>query len=271
MPELIGNDVLYRKWESSGKKAVLLLVHGMGAHTDRWNFVGEYFSEKGFPCYAIELKGFGKTPNRPRGHIDSFNTYYQDIVKLRQIIDKEHPRTKVFLFAESMGGLISFMLLSQNPYSFSGQILISPAFQNGMKFAITSYLKLAFFLIFNQKGTLEMPFTSAMCTRDVAYQNIMNNNPDELRLASAKLLLEILFAQMKVKNAAKQIANSPSLFLLSGKDYLVDEKFGEKLIAGFKLNDKTVIKYPEMLHALSIELGREKVFADVLNWLLARI
>jgi len=270
MPELIGTDIRYRKWDSAGNKAVLLLVHGLGAHSARWDFAGEYFSQKGFPCYAIELKGFGQTPERPRGHIDSFNIYYQDILKLRSIIEKEHQGKTVFLFAESMGGLISFMLMSQAQSRFSGQILISPAFKNGMTFSLLSYIKLVFFLIFNRKGTIEMPFTSAMCTRDESYQKVMNNNPDEVRVASAKLLIEVLFAQLKAKKAADKI-NKPSLFLLSGKDYLVDEVFGAKMIAGFKFGDKTVIKYPEMLHALSIELDREKVFSDILTWLGTRL
>ncbi len=270
MPELIGKDVLYRKWDSAGNKAVLLLVHGMGAHSARWNFAGEYFSQKGFPCYAIELKGFGQTPERPRGHVDSFKIYYQDLMKLRAIIEKEHPGRKVFLFAESMGGLIAFTLLSQNPYQFAGQILISPAFQNGMKFPISSYLKLILFLIFNRRGTIEMAFNSAMCTRDLSYQNVMNNNPDELRVASAQLLLEVLLAQLGAKRAGRKI-NVPSLFLIPGKDYLVDEDFGEEIISSFQFGDKTIIKYPDMLHALSIELDREKVFADILSWLETRV
>ena len=35
--------------------------------------------------------------------------------------------------------------------------------------------------------------------------------------------------------------------------------------------DKQLIEYPEMFHALSIDLDREKVFADILNWVERRI
>lgn len=270
MPGLIGSDILYRQWEVTDPKAVLLLVHGMGAHSARWNFLADYFKAKGFACYAIELKGYGATPDRPRGHIDSFNIYYRDILKLNDIIKKDSPGRPVFLLAESMGGLIAFMMACQYPDKFAGQILISPAFQNGMKFQLSAYLTLISQIFVNPKKTVDMPFTSAMCTRDLDYQKVMDNNPDESRVASLKMLINILFAQMAALKLAKTL-QVPSLFLIAGKDYLVNEKAGRQLFKNLQLKDKTLIEYPEMLHALSIDLGREKVFADIFNWLSKRV
>ncbi|MFA6169652.1 MAG: alpha/beta fold hydrolase [Candidatus Margulisiibacteriota bacterium] len=269
MPELIGTDLLYRKWSAVKAKAVLLLVHGMGAHSARWNFLGDYFAKNGYSSYAIELKGYGQTKDRPRGHIASFNTYYRDILRLREIVAQENPGKKIYLLGESLGGLLAFNVAGQNPEKFAGQILISPAFQNGMKFSLSNYLTLAAFILFDPQRTIEVPFTSEMCTRDLAYQKVMNNNPDELRSASLKMLVNTLFAQMKAKRLSKKLT-TPSLFLISGHDLLIDETAGKKLIASLPLKDKTMIEYPEMLHALSIDLGREQVFADILNWLEAR-
>jgi alpha-beta hydrolase superfamily lysophospholipase len=265
MAQLISSGILYRKWITPNNKAVLLLVHGLGAHTARWNFLADFFSQKGYSSYAIELKGFGQTPDRPRGHIDSFDIYYRDIFALLDIVKKENPGKKVFILGESMGGLIAFIIANE----FAGQILISPAFQNGMKFPLASYLTLIAFILIDPKRTVEVPFTSAMCTRDTAYQNVMNNNPDEIRVASLKLLMNTLFAQMKALKLAKGL-KVPSLFLISGKDLLIDESVSRKVFKNLKLQDKTLIEYPEMLHALSIELGREKVFEDILNWLEKR-
>ncbi|MBU0630702.1 MAG: lysophospholipase [Candidatus Margulisbacteria bacterium] len=266
MPELIGNDPLYRKWTADNARAVFLLVHGMGAHSARWDFLGEYVAGNGYSSYAIELKGFGRTPERPRGHIDSFDTYYQDILNLREIIAKENPGKKIYLLGESLGGLLAFNVAGQYPEKFAGQVLISPAFQNGMKFSLSAYLTLITYILIDPKKTVEVPFTSAMCTRDVAYQKVMDGNPDELRVASLKMLLNTLFAQMKAKSMGKKLT-VPSLFLISGRDLLIDEKTGKKIIDSFPLKEKTTIEYPEMLHALSIDLGREKVFADILSWL----
>jgi len=271
MPELkrlAGRDVLYRAWLAPAPKAVILLVHGLGAHTGRWNFLADYFTAKGLSLYAIELKGFGETPDRPQGHIDSFATYHNDIKQLRQFAAADHPGLKIFLLSESMGGLISYNLAADYPGIFAGSILISPAFANGMKFSLFAYLDAFTALLYNPKKQLPLPFTAAMCTRDLDYQKKMNADQREIRVASSKLLLNILLEQVRARSLQPQ---TPLLFLISGQDYLVDESAGRKLFAKLKLSDKKLIEYPDMLHALSIDLGREKVFADIWEWLQGRI
>ena len=42
-------------------------------------------------------------------------------------------------------------------------------------------------------------------------------------------------------------------------------------IKKMKDKDKEMIEYPGMYHSLSIDLGREKVFEDILDWILRRI
>jgi alpha-beta hydrolase superfamily lysophospholipase len=271
MAELKGNDFLYRNWPSSAPaKAVLLLVHGLGAHTARWDFLAAFFAARGFPGYALELRGFGRTPERPRGHIGSFRAYDRDLLELRRLIDAEHPGSKVFLLGESMGGLIVFNLAAGHADRFAGQILISPSFKNGMKFPPSAYAILASQYWIRPRRTVAVPFTSAMCTRDRTYQAIMDANPDEVREASLKLLMGILGEQRRAKKSARSSA-VPALFLIPGDDRLVDERAGYRVYDRFGPADKALLEYPAMRHALSIELERERVFEDILGWLEQRI
>jgi alpha-beta hydrolase superfamily lysophospholipase len=39
MTEFIENDMMVRRWKAPSPKAVLLLVHGLGAHSARWDFL----------------------------------------------------------------------------------------------------------------------------------------------------------------------------------------------------------------------------------------
>ena len=269
MPDLIGTDILYRRWNPSNAaapaKAVFLLVHGLGAHTDRWGFLAEGLARGGYISYAIELRGFGRTPERPRGHVDSLRIWETDILKLRETAAGENPGKKIFILGESVGGLVAFNLVCRNPEAFAGQVLLSPDFKNGLKFPISSYVKLAACVLIRPRKTLAVPFTSAMCTRDTSYQKVMDANPDELRVASLKCLMGILSEQGKSKKLARSL-RVPSLFLISGRDFLVDERAGRTMFENLTLPDKTIIEYPDMHHALSIDLGREKVFEDILAW-----
>jgi len=274
MPELQGTNILYRKWEAgpspASPKGVFLLIHGLGAHSARWEFLAGHFGSRGFASYAIELRGFGRTPERPRGHIASFRIWDRDILELRDIIGRDHPGIKVFLLGESLGGLIAFNLAGRYPDQFSGQALIAPSFKNGMKFPLSAYLKLVLFGLFKPKLMVDVPFTSEMLTRDPAYLEVMNANPDEFRFASIRLLGSFLPEQARARRQAGKMA-VPTLFLIPGIDHLVDERANRKMFQKIAFADNTLIEYPDMLHALSLDVGRENVFRDILDWAEQRL
>jgi alpha-beta hydrolase superfamily lysophospholipase len=272
--ELQGNDFLYRHWRASpapaDPKAAFLLVHGLGAHSARWEFLAGHFASHGFACYGIELRGFGGTPERPRGHVASFKVWGRDILVLRDMIGRDFPGKKIFLMGESMGGLIAYDLAGRHPGLFAGLVVVSPAFKNGMKFPLSAYAKLALLLPFTPRLLIDLPFTSEMATRDAEYAAIMNADPNELRKASLKLLAGFLPVQARAPRLAGNYA-TPALFLLPGIDHLVDERANRKMFEKLTAADKTLIEYPGMFHALTIDLGREKVFEDILGWAEKRL
>jgi len=261
--------IVYRKWASPAPKAIFLLVHGLGAHSERWEFLSGYFLKNNISSYAIELKGFGETEGL-RGHIDSFKSYFKDIESLRDIVGKENPGKKIFLLGESMGGLISFVLSAVKPALFDGLICISPAFRGRLKLGVLGYIKIISLLIYNSRKHLNIPFSSDMCTRDTDYRKAMEGDKREHRFATANLLFEMMLAQIK-SNILKRRIKMPILFLLSGEDKMVDPGTSKKIFEGIGIKDKTLIEYPGMYHALSIDIGRERVFGDMLKWLQERI
>ncbi|HDT13042.1 MAG TPA: alpha/beta fold hydrolase [Candidatus Aminicenantes bacterium] len=273
MTGLHGTDVLFRRWDArpdaASPRAVLLLVHGLGAHSGRWTFLAEYFAGRGYASYAIELRGFGRTPERPRGHVRSFEVWGRDIMALRDELGRDFPDRKVFLVGESMGGLIAYDLAGRYPDRFDGTVLMAPAFRNGLTFPLGAYVKVALLSPFKPAHMIDLPFTSEMATRDADYAAAMNADPDELRAASLKLMAGFLPLQARAGRMAKRF-RSPALFLIPGVDHLVDERAARRIFGRLGAADKTLVEYPEMFHALYIDLGREKVFRDMLGWLEER-
>ena len=158
--------ILYRGWPAGSPKAALLLVHGLGTQSDSWKFLADFFLARNISSYAIELRGFGETKEL-KGHIDSFGTYYDDIKHLRDIIVKENGNIKIFLVGQSMGGVIVFTAAALNPHFFDGIICAAPAFADKLKFTFFEYISIFTSLLYNPKRNINMPFTSAMCTRDI--------------------------------------------------------------------------------------------------------
>ena len=259
---------MYKGWICPSPKAVFLLVHGLGGSSSRWDFLSEFLLGNNISSYALELKGFGETQT-PKGHIDSFNIYFNDILSLYNIIKKEHKGKKVFLAGESMGALICFLLAAREPYLFDGLICLSPAFKSRLKFGLNKTLKFLYYLIFDPKRQIQMPFDSKMCTRDPDVQKSMDNDAREHRIATPKLLLNIALAERVA--SLKDDIRLPTLFLAAGGlDKITDTEETKRVFENLKTKSKEIILYPEMLHALSVELDREKVFADILQWVNKR-
>ncbi|MBL7158450.1 MAG: alpha/beta fold hydrolase [Candidatus Omnitrophica bacterium] len=263
------SGILYREWTASDPEAVFLLVHGLGGHSERWKSLADFFLKKNISSYAIELRGFGETKEL-RGHVDSFKIYSNDILALRGIIEIENKDKKIFLIGESMGALLAFLLVPGEEDLFSGLICISPAFASRLNSSTLYYVKIFLSLFYNPKKQFTIPFTSEMCTRDPDCRKKMDDDKREHRLASSKLIFEIAKAQIKSAFLRKKI-DIPLLFLLAGKDMLVNSEASRRLFKTIRAQDKTLLEYPGMYHALSVDAERAKVFQDMSGWVRNRI
>ena len=252
----------YKRWGPSEPKAVFLLVHGLGAHTGRWEAVGDFFADNGIASYAVELNSMKNE--------ETFRSYYNKILKLYNIIVKENPAKKIFLVGESMGALISFLLAAGSPGLFSGLVCISPAFVNRYKPGILDRIRMLTALFLNPKKVFKIPFDSSMCTRDIEYRKTMDQDPREYRAISSKLILDILLAQVRAKTVRNKIT-VPVLFLLAGEDKLVDPQAAKSIFDSLEVKDKALVEFPGMYHSLSIEMGKEEVFGEMLKWVNKRI
>ncbi|MDD3089331.1 MAG: lysophospholipase [Candidatus Omnitrophica bacterium] len=258
------SDVQYRKSVPPRTSAVMILIHGLGAHSARWEDFSESMFKAGIACYAIELKGFGETEG-VRGHVDSFSTYYGDICALRRIAASENPQCKVFIVGESLGGLIAFHAAAADKSLWDGLICISPAFRSRLELRPFLYVAILIAVFLEPSKTFKLPFNSSMCSRDHEAVKRMEKDHREHRRASARLLAETFFAQTCSRRIALEI-KCPSLFLQAGNDRLVDPGYSRKIFGSLSSGDKEYIEYPEMYHALTVDLGKEKVFTDVVGW-----
>lgn len=261
--------IMYRQWDRQDPDAVLLLVHGLGAHTGRWEFLAEFFLRNGISSYALELRGFGATEDH-KGHIDTFSRYYDDIRSLRGIAAGENPGKKIYLVGESLGALISFLTVAAEGNIFDGLICLAPAFKVRPTVPLMQYIQMVLAAAFNPKKQFKIPFNSSMCTRDEEYREVMGNDDREHRVATARFLFNMVTAQLAAGMEKGKI-EIPVLFILPGNDQLAVHVASRKVFKGIKAEDKTVMEYPDMFHAVSIDVGKELVFSDMLKWMRDRI
>jgi len=104
--QLMANDgvgLLTRHWSSDNPIARILLVHGLGEHSGRYEHVGEYFAENGFAVTAFDQRGHGASGGG-RVDLDSFEEYLDDLEVVRDEIPSDLP---LIVYGHSMGGLVA--------------------------------------------------------------------------------------------------------------------------------------------------------------------
>lgn len=258
------SGILYRAWKAKTPRAVFLLIHGLGAQSARWEYLAEFFLQHNISSYALELKGFGETPGT-KGDIDSFDIYFNDLRELQNIIKKENPNLKIVLLGESIGALLAFLMAGLKPMLFDALICISPAFKNRLKFTVAQRLDIFSSLLYNPKKQFSLPLRLNMCTQDINCCTRFDADPREHHLATSRLLFNTLIAQLQTRFHKNKIG-IPLLFLISANDKVTGSSMSIKIFNCLKTQNKKLILYPDMCHALSIEINREKVFHDILQW-----
>ncbi len=256
---IAGSGISYKVWASPSPRAKLLLIHGLGANSLWWESFASESLKKGLSSYAIDLR-------EGRSFAEFFNSINNLLVKIRE----DNPGKKIFAVGESMGALIILSMALEDQALFAGLVCIAPAFNSKAPFKLKDYFKIFLPLFYDRNKRCALPVSSDMCTRDPAYLKMIEATYDEDVISTSQVLFDIFLTQIRMRLSGMRI-DSPVLFLVAGHDLLVYSETSVKVFGKLRCKDKTLIEYPGMYHALSIELGKEKVFQDIWYWVDKRV
>jgi len=85
-------------------KGSVLLLHGIGDHSGRFEHVASFLNRAGYSVLIPDLRGHGRSQGS-RGYIRDFATLNQDIDDALKQTRALHPDRPCFLYGHSMGGL----------------------------------------------------------------------------------------------------------------------------------------------------------------------
>ncbi len=103
------------------KREPLLILHGWGSNSERWQRVKDLLGEKGIEVLVLDLPGFGITfsPPKPWGRDDYLNWILQKV--------KEKKWQKFNLLGHSFGGGLAVKITTKFPEKVERLILCAPA------------------------------------------------------------------------------------------------------------------------------------------------
>lgn len=122
-----GGTLWGQVWEPEGEaRAVVVLVHGLGEHIQRYQHVAEKFNAKGIALLGFDQQGHGKTGGK-RGVINSAEGLMEDISLTIKLAKERFPGLPVFIYGHSMGALEVLYYGLNGPERPAGILATSPA------------------------------------------------------------------------------------------------------------------------------------------------
>ncbi|RLD29001.1 MAG: alpha/beta hydrolase [Bacteroidetes bacterium] len=113
-------------WKPQTVEAVIVLVHGMGEHSSRYEqSVILHLINKGFGVVAFDQFGHGRTTGK-RGHCPSYEALLETIDYAIKKAEALFPKKAIYLYGHSLGGnLVINYSLTKN-HTLKGVIASSP-------------------------------------------------------------------------------------------------------------------------------------------------
>ena len=127
-----GEERFFSYWPVAAPKAVVLLVHGMGEHIGRYDWVAAQLNEAGYSAIGMDLTGHGQSSGA-RGHSPSYERFYMDLDSLVTEANKHCEGLTQILFGHSMGGSVTTGYLLHRDYHPAALVLSSPGLAPAIK------------------------------------------------------------------------------------------------------------------------------------------
>lgn len=253
-----GDRMLVRRWpEPDVAAADLLIVHGFGEHSGRYEHVGAAFADAGFRVTSFDLPGHGGSGGR-RAYVEEFDHFLDAVDLLR-------PETgKFVLYGHSMGGLV---VLKYALDRIPPDVLIASA--PALDATAPAWQKKSAPLLGRLLPQLPMPvpFDSSALSRDPAVGSAYDADPLVIHKITARLGAEMLAAGMEVQASVDSLT-VPTLVIHGGADTMVPARFSAVLADAPNVTRKL---YPKLQHECHNEPEGPEVIQDMIDFVEAAL
>jgi alpha-beta hydrolase superfamily lysophospholipase len=263
-----GVRIHYRSWLPEGApRAVVAICHGVNSHGGQHAWTAEQLVAKGFAVYAVDLRGRGMSEGE-RFYVDSVDEYVADVAGLIAIAKEREPGLPVYLLGHSAGGVVSCTYALNNQAELSGLICESFAFQvPAPGFALAAIKGISH--IAPRLGVLTLHMKDF--TRDpVALKALEDDLLTKDEVQPAATVAALVRADERLHDSFGQIT-LPVLIMHGTADRATVCQGSEYFHSHAGSADKTLKLYEDHVHDLLNDIGKEKVMADILAWLDARL
>jgi alpha-beta hydrolase superfamily lysophospholipase len=259
-------DLLFRRsWIPRNAERIVILVHGYGEHSGRYEHTASDLARAGFEVHAYDQKGHGRSGGA-RCYARRFDHLLDDLEGFVAAVRTERAPLPVIVVGHSMGGLVVAAYASlRNPtvagVVTSGALLSMPEDVSPARAISIRVLKWI-----APRLSLASQLDPDALSRDPEVVRAYLDDPLVQRKITASLASEMLTA-MKRTAAAAAAVRVPIL-LLHGEDDRICALAGSRdFFEGLKVTQREFRTYPGLRHEIFNEPERATVLGDLVGWI----
>ncbi|NET07903.1 MAG: alpha/beta hydrolase [Symploca sp. SIO2B6] len=260
-----GINLFYQSWHPPREPyAILVIVHGLGAHSGLFGNVVEYLVPRNYTIYGFDLRGHGRSSGQ-RGYISSWADFREDLKAFLKMIEQKELCSRRFVLGHSMGGVIALEYLIRTRAPERGVITLAPALGT----VGVSPLRLNLGKILSRlypRFTLNTGIDLSSSSRDPEVVTAYAQDPLRHRKGTARLVTEF-FATVDWVHLHADGLQIPLLILQGGADKVTLPSGSRTFFEEVTFPDKEKREYPQAYHEIHNDFNYQQMLADLEDWL----
>ena len=248
--------IFVRRWSVADPKRIVVLVHGLGEHSGRYEHVAARLAADGAVVYAPDHYGHGHSAGE-RGLVDDVESIVDDVSRVVDEARSEHPGLPVALLGHSLGGVIATRLVQRRDHGLSALVLTGPVVGGNPSF----------------EGLLAMdpipdvPINPEILSRDPEVGEQYASDPLVYHGPVARKTLEELFGAVAAIGKGPGFGTLPTLWIHGEEDALAPLEATRPAIEQLRGDQFEELVYPGARHEVLNEINREEVLDEVARFL----
>lgn len=259
-------------WPVNDPLGVVVLLHGITEHGQRYTETAQHVNEVGWAMVAPDLRGHGQSGG-PRGAMVQDDDYLQDLATVLDLVSKAYPGLPVVLQGHSMGGAVAVRFAAAQalpredvPWArhLDGLILTSPALHPTMSLVQKALLSTMGRLI--QDVPMPVPFKPEWCSSNLAAIADYNSDPLVHKTMTPRVAL-FMAGQAPIVMRRAPSWTTPTLMLYTPQDRLAVPQACERFMKALPAELATTHAFPGLQHDILREPDRARVHLALQQWL----
>jgi alpha-beta hydrolase superfamily lysophospholipase len=253
-----GVDLFYRAWQPTMEmQRAVVLFHRGHEHSARWQDFIERMGLNDTWFFAWDARGHGRSPGE-RGYAPSFGRMVQDADEFIRHLSTQFklPIEGMAVVAQSVGAVLATTWVHDYAPPIRALVIATPALR------VKLYVPLAIpglrvLRKFKPKSFIHSYVKAKMLTHDFEQARMYAGDELISPQIAVNILLDLYDTSTRIIHDAGAI-QTPTLLLMSGKDWVVEKLPQHRLFAKLSSPVKDKVVYPNFFHSTFWEKDRQQ-------------